>query len=513
MRRRPSTLLAGLAHSGGQLLGVVLAILVSHLIARRLGASPEADAFFLGRRVATSLSEALSQALAVLYIPLVAAHAVRHGAGARRETLRQVAYAALVGVALAAGIALSAGAIVDGLAPEFPEEIAKLARLTLATFGAALPATMACIVFAAAMNVGGRFGAPSTIRQLPRAAIALSLAFAGGNIVLVGAGAYSAAWYLVVVLMLAMYLRSTAPSASGAASSPGEARPSTRAAVGGIAAMVLVIGALSTTLLETAFAAGIGPGGVTELELSQRLGTLLANTLGAALSLVVFAAWSRRSAEGGSGPTTDQFWRAAAIGLMALVPAQCYFALNSDALVDVLLAHGEFTAEDAAAVARSLRWMTLAPLSAFVLRILLVRVLVDPEAPTLRLICIGVVMDIVAKFALFSLLTPSLGIVGIAIAEAIAPVISILLLLALGRRWSPSIGAPQVGGGSRLLAAALAGIAGMLLGARLGQAAGGSIAILPGHAESLAALAGSGLLGGALFLVSIRMLRIPLSVE
>lgn len=339
-KRQFSSMLAGLAHFSGQLLGIALAILVSHLIARRLGASPSADAFFFGRRIATSLIETLNQVMGVLYIPLVAAAALRSAGRFWSVTLRHVAIATLVGSVIAAIIAVSSSPITHLLAPDFTGEGLALARQTLTVFGLALPATMACIVFAAFLNVTGRFGTPSFIRQLPRAMIVATLALATGNIALQGAIAFTAGWYLVMVVMCVMclaVLRAWTPESNSEERK--EERP--RSLAYGTAAILLVIGTLASTWLETAFAAMTGPGGVTMLELSQRLGTLIGNTLATGLSLVVFSIWSRRTAAH-DAPTAVEFWRTTAIGFLALVPIQFYFFLNSAGVVEILLAHGAF---------------------------------------------------------------------------------------------------------------------------------------------------------------------------
>ena len=78
--RRKSLLGSGSAQFAGQFLGLLLAILVSHLIARRMGVGPQADAFLLGRRLITAVTEALNQIVVAVFIPLIAAQAAA-GAG------------------------------------------------------------------------------------------------------------------------------------------------------------------------------------------------------------------------------------------------------------------------------------------------------------------------------------------------------------------------------------------------------------------------------------------------
>lgn len=506
MTRRFSSLLAALSHFGGQLVGIALALLVSHLIARRLGISGEADAFFFGRRIATSLIETLSQVMGIFYIPLVAAHAVRTGQGFLRATLRHAAIAASLGLGLSLLIGIGSAPVVRLLAPGFGPEAAALARQTLTLFGAALPATMACIVLAAFLNVTGRFGMPSTIRQLPRAAIALTLAVAGTNIAVLGAGAFSVAWAFVAAIMLLQCLRIARDWEPDVLTDTATDAARVRPLAAGVSAVLLMVAALASTWLETAFAAQVGQGGVTQLELTQRLGTLPGNTLAMALSLVVFTSWSMRAATG-VRPTASDFWRNIFIGLAALVPIQAYIALHSETLVNLLLGYGEFDAAAAQSVANSLVWMTLAPLSAFVLRMVLVRVVSDPTLPVVRLIAIGVTFDTAAKALLFQAMTPAFGVAGIVTAQAIAPVATLLLMAVLLRGRGVLAGPVRLGREAGLGAAAVAAVAGFVLGRMPFSDAAGS------PAADLGILAASGLLGLALFLVAAKVFRVSVSLH
>lgn len=508
--RRVSSLMAAVSHFGGQLVGIVLALLVSHLIARRLGLGDEADAFFFGRRIATSLIETLSQIMGVFYIPLVAAHAVGQGRSFLKATLRHAAIAAVLGLGLSLLIGLGAAPMVRLLAPGFDGGAATLAGRALTLFGAALPATMACIVLAAFLNVTGRFGMPSTIRQMPRAAVAATLALAGTDIAIRGAGAFALAWFAVAAIMLLQCLRiardwqpeTAAPAAPGAPPAPARVRP----LAAGVSAALLMVAALASTWLETGFAAQVGPGGVTRLELTQRLGTLPGNTLVTALSLVVFTTWATRAAAG-RRPSASDFWRNVFIGLAALLPVQTYVALHSRTLVAFLLGYGRFDAAAVGSVAESLRWMTLAPLGAFVLRMVVVRVLADPTLPVVRLIAVGVGFDTLLKALLFLLLTPAFGVVGIVTAQAISPVVTVGLLVVLLRGSGLLLGPVQLGREAGLAAAAAAGIAGFVLGALPFSG------LEPSMRADFAMLACSGLAGGALFFVIAKVLRVSVDLH
>lgn len=499
---RLSSLTAALSHFGGQVVGIALALLVSHLIARRLGLGAEADAFFFGRRIATSVIEALNQVMGVFYIPIVAAHAIRAGAGFRRATLHHAAIAGLAGLAMFALMGVGAGPIVRLLAPGAEGGAAALARQSLTLFSAALPATMACIVFAAFLNVTGRFGLPSTIRQLPRAAIAATLALATAHIALLGAGAFTLAWFLVAAIMLLQCLRIARDWGPGEGAAPSATRP----VAAGIAAVLLMVASLASTWLETGFAAQVGAGGVTQLELTQRLGTLLGNTLVTALSLVVFTGWSRRLAAGES-LSAGEFWRNVFIGLAALLPVQAFVALHSETLVAFLLGHGRFDAEAVRSVADSLRWMVLAPVSAFLLRMVLVRVLADPGLPVVRLVAVGVIFDTALKALLFRLMTPPLGVTGIVTAQAISPLVTVCLLAVLLRGRGVLAGPVRLGREAGLGLATVLGIGGFVLGALPFPRAQASME------GDLLMLACSGLLGLALFVLTAKVLRVSVSLR
>ena len=524
--RRFSTVLAGLAHFGGQALGFALALLVSLLVARKLGAGTETDAFFLSRRVITGVIETLNQILVVFYIPLIAADAALNSRGFRRAFARRLLVAGLGGCGLAALFILSAPWIVATLAPDFPEAGRRLATQVLAVFGAALPATMISVAFAAFLNVAGRFGAPSSIRQVPRAAIVATLLLASGALAVKAALAFTLGWYLVALVLFVLavpVLRQHALDDHAKSElAPGSAPAAARRAALGTALVLMVLGAFASTWLETYFAAGVGPGGVTTLELGQRLGALLANTLAMALTLAVFARWSRAAGSGaagsgaaGSGGLPAEAGRLGStlvVGLCLLAPVQVFFFVNSGALVDALLDHGRFDAEAARAVAEAIRWMALAPLSAFVLRLVVVRIIVEPGIPVTAWVALGVVADVAAKLVLFYWLTPRLGVAGIMLGQGLAPLVPIALYLALTRRRPGFVGGFALGRSRGLPVAAALGCLGLTLGARLGPA----VADAAGLGGTLAALcvpATSGLIGLAATALALRTLRVPLALD
>jgi peptidoglycan biosynthesis protein MviN/MurJ (putative lipid II flippase) len=521
-RRSRSAVGAALAHFSGQALGVGLALLVSLLVARRLGVGHETDAFFLGRRIITAIVEALNQLLVVFYIPVIAADAALRTDAFRRVFARRALVSGIGGLVLAAALIVSSPTIVAALAPEFPADAQALSARVLAIFSAALPATTACMVFAALLNVADRFGAPSSLRQLPRALIVATLILAGGSLAVKAATAYTVGWYLVALAMLALAVpifRAHADDhadnhAPGRApgnnvSTPARSAPKAH----GLALLALLVGALASTWLETAFAATVGTGGVTTLELGQRIGAFLCNTLAMALTLAVFARWSKAAgAAGVLPPDAPSLARALVTGACLLVPLQAFFFINSEALVATLFSHGRFTPEAAAEVAAAIRWMTLAPLSAFIFRLFVVRLLVAPGAGPVLWISLGVLVDIVVRALVFRWLTPEMGIAGIMIGQSVAPLVPIALCIAALRRRPGFFGGFALGSARGLVVAAALAAAGFLLGASAGAALARSLGLeaLP---AALCALAASCLLGCAAFAGVSRRLGVSVSMD
>ncbi|MHA6346610.1 lipid II flippase MurJ [Roseivivax sp. CAU 1761] len=487
-------LAAGGAQFAAQALGILLAVVVSHLIARRLGAGPEADAFLLGRRLVTSVGEALNQIMIVVFIPLLAARAA---AGETRVRMIGTAGAAALGLGavLAAALIVAAPAIVGLIAPRFDPATAALAAQVVTLLALALPATVATIAFSAYCNVAGHFCLPAMIRQMPRAAMALALLLGAGALAVTAAWAYTIAFLAVALLTLALALRL---EGDGPAAATGRTGP---AAIGrrGSAALLLTLGALAAIWLETLFAARQGVGAVALLDFSQRLGALCGNTLAAALALVVFADLSRRSAAGTSAEIGPRFGSALIAGLALMVPLQLAFLVNAAAIVDVVIAHGEFSEAGARQVTRLLRWMACAPLGALVTRMLLVRILADRGLPIVRLVGGAVALDLLARLGLFALLTPTIGLLAIPVALTVAPVVPVIFLASALRRRGPLGLGAALRSARPVLAASALGSGAIVLGAMLGPGLAGALGPVAGalpKLDSLAQLAGSGLLGG-----------------
>ncbi|MEO1961186.1 MAG: lipid II flippase MurJ, partial [Paracoccus sp. (in: a-proteobacteria)] len=276
------------------------------------------------------------------------------------------------------------------------------------------------------------------------------------------------------------------------------------------AAVVLAGGAMVVLWLETAFAAWTGPGGVAMLEYSQRLGALLGNTLAMALTLVVFADLSRRSAAGETRELDARFNIAVWAGISLMLPVTVGVVVNAPGIIELVLGYGAFeAAEIRAEVVTLTRWMAVAPLGALVVRMLYVRVLADDTLPVVRIALVATIADMVIRAVLFRILVPWLGLTGIPLSLVITPIGPVLIIALWLRRQNvfldlrpASISRPLM---ATSLTASLAIAAGAWLGPLLSQ-----WTALDGKSAALSGLLVSGLAGSAVLGVAVTAFRVRL---
>ncbi|MEM7076946.1 MAG: lipid II flippase MurJ [Pseudomonadota bacterium] len=412
----------------GQLLGLLLALVVSHMIARRLGAGPEADAFILGRRLITSVTESLNQVVAIVFIPMVAAQAAA-GASVWAIVSRTVGPALVCGAGLSMLFLLGASGIVKQLAPAFDPGAREIAQSVIVALSLSFPAVVGSIALVSFCNVQGAFGAPAAVRQIPRAAVAVALALAlGGSVAITAAWAYTIAAYgtAAVMLLIALQLHRQTPC-SGLPRPEGAGAPAL--ARRSLAALMLTTGSLSFLWIETYVAAAQGAGHVTFLEYSQRLGSLLGHTLAAALMLVVFTDLTRRAEAGETSMLGAVFQRATVLGLAMLMPVTLGVVANAGALVELVLNYGSFAGDTGRdRLVLLVQIIATAPVTAWVLRMMYVRIVADRSLPMVRLIALALAADLIARVFLFRVLTPWFGLVGIPLALVLSPMAPMLVL-------------------------------------------------------------------------------------
>ena len=489
----------------GQAFGLVLAVLVSHLIARRLGVGLEADAFILGRRLITAVTETLNQVVSIVFVPLVAAQAAA-GAGLWVILRRAAGPAFLVGALLAVLFIVTAPAIVSIVAADFAEPAKTLAVRVMVALSLALPASVITMALVSYCNINDIFGTPAAMKQLPRAGVAVALILAvEGSVAITAAWAYTGAAFAVVAMILGLILLKTdnAPKAKPVS----DPAPSAATARRGTAAMIIAAAALTFLWMETYVAASLGSGSVATLDYGQRLGALLGNTLATALGLVVFVDLARRAASGEDHTLGTAFRSAAINGVALIIPIAVGVAINAGALVDLILGYGAFSENSQRDdVVRLVQLMAIAPVPALVLRMIYARIVADAALPMVRLLLLAMAVDFSARIVMFWLLTSALGLAGIAVTLICAPVFTgAALIIALRGQGVFGSGMPSLAPMRKMLILSGMTVAALVIGAGLADLLG---AEMRGKSKAALELGLSGGLGIAVALGVILGLRI-----
>ncbi|NVO26666.1 hypothetical protein HJ526_04470 [Donghicola sp. C2-DW-16] len=464
---------AGLSQFLAQLLGLALAVAISVAISHSLGASDQADAFLLGRRLVTGLQELLAQVLTLVFLPMVAMQADR------RALWRLTGWVALAGVGVAVAFAVLSGPIVATIAPEMTGEAAQLAARVIAVLSASLPLALLGVLAGAALNLRGSFGWPALVRLMPRLMVlaVFLLALDAAKAVSWAAMAFVLGNGIALALMVP-FVRAVPARGSTA-----------RAHVA--AALLLVAGGQAALWIETALAARAGVGGVTLLEMAQRVAALLGNTLALALVMPVFAKWTADPA----ARTVRALSSVVTAGLALLILTQGALALFAPRIVADVLGQGAFGPEDQAALLPVLWVMVLPPFATLLARVMVIWLLTRPMAAGARWISVSVAADLVVRSGLGLWLVPQIGVSAVALGMVLGPMASACVLGAVC--WS-DVRAARIGAGPVIAA-------GLGLGAIAVAAWGLSLVWQnTGALGSLAGMAAAGLVGLAVFLAVLR---------
>lgn len=429
---------AGAVQALAQLIGLALAVAISVAISHRLGTSPEADAFYLGRRLVTGLQEILVQVLSLVFLPMIAMQASPRGLA------KLATWVALGGIAIALVFALGAKFVVTAIAPTLTGDAAVLAERVIMVLSASLPLALLGVLAGSALNLAGWFAWPAMLRLLPRVLVLTvfllalgaqdsvtwaALAFVGGN--------------AVALLLMLPFLRS------------GPAVPSARPQIG--AALILVVGAQAALWFETAMAARAGVGGVALLEMAQRVGALLGNTLALAVLVPVFAKWT------GSPElrTPQYFWRVVSGGATVLILVQGTLIYNAPKIVEQVLGQGAFEVAAQTQLTPVLLIMGFAPFATFLSRAFVIWVLTRQGKNAIGLVALSVLVDLAVRACAGGWMLPTMGVGAVALGMVLGPCAVALLLWARNRddlcRAELSL-SPLLGAGFGLMAAIASGL-------------------------------------------------------
>jgi putative peptidoglycan lipid II flippase len=471
-----------------------LGFLEKLLLAYLFGTGPEVDAFLVAYSLPFSAYVVLREVVKPAFVPTF----LRIRQESERDALRLLAVSGtvlllLLALATAAGMAL-AGPLVALAAPGFgPEQQALAVRLTRIVMPALLLLGLSTLT-TAALYARKQFVLPAlgeaSFRLGP---IAFLLLVGGVPAAAAGVALGSVGKLLIEGFGLRRHVAAIRPSLDVAF---GPVRTVGRLAAPLLAALFLSL--FVGPLVENAFASREGVGGVAALayarKIAETLTTILPYTLG--LVLLPFSAEmaARRDAAALSATLSGAlralilFFLPVAIGLMVL----------REPFVRLLLERGAFTATSTALTAWPLLFYSLALLP-FALEVVIIQFFFarqDTLTPVL-----ADATTFVLNVALIALLSPSLGLGGIALAAALAKVVKVLSLLVLFQRRVPvfRLGAlapfaARMAVAGLAAAAVLLALAGMVQG----QVMAGGTLLLVAYL-----VAGAALGGGTFFLVTL----------
>ncbi len=421
-------------------IGLLLSILLSVLLANRLGVASGTDAFFLARRVVIGIVEALRQVITTIYIPplLKAIHQSKEDdmrAAWHHHVRRLLVLATLTGI----GLALLAPAFISLLAPGFNAEYRALTVELFRLFAFIVPLGILTALFTSLMHASRRFALPEIAAQLPRLFIIIALLLfippLGVVSLTVAMVIGSVVGFVLLILPVVRVLRQQSNDNQTPASA-GELKVHGR-----ILPMLLLQGLnQASAWIDIAFASLLGLGAVSILEYGQRLAELMPGLFGATVATVMYAELSRRAVSGGANALREQLIRAKRAGLFVLLPLAAFLWIGAELMVDIVLQHGRFDAAAADTAVQVLRWYTPTSVFTFLISMMMAALFADHNAPHLKFAASVAVTGVLLRLICVAVFSQLYGIAGIALSISVS---SGLLLtftyLFLWRHWGPLI--------------------------------------------------------------------------
>ncbi len=485
---------AGLARAGAVVSGAFLASRIlgyvrTVVIGTTFGAGPELDAFFAAFRLpdlifqlvaAGAMSSALIPVLAGLFATDESARAWRLVA-----TVANLVLIVLTGLAILA-FAL-APVLVRFLAPGFDDVgLARTTELTRIMLIAPVLLALGAVA-TSALNAAGRFAASAM------APIAYNVAIIAGAVLLgpsigvhaLAVGTVVGAFGHVAIQVLPLRSAGFRPSRSIELSDPAARRVLTL-----LAPRAIGLGASQITfIVMTALASSLGDGAVTAYAIAFALLQIPLGVIGVPLGVVIFPSMAREVALGSTAAYVGLVTRSVRVLLFVMLPITALGIALRFQVVELLFGYGRF---DAAAIADTAATLAafLAGLGAHAAIAVLARAFYarqDTRTPVL-----AAVVAVVVNTALGVVLVGPFGLVGLALAIAVAAWIEAAMLLVLLERHEGAfaIGPVLRGLVESGVGAAAAGLIAGLVVAWLGASVGPSapkLVILLGAAAATSA--------------------------
>ncbi len=430
------------------------------LLAYRVGAGPDADAYYAAFQIPDLLNYLLAGgALSIAFLPLYTRRRTTQAAAGSADELLAVVLGTLTGIAVAATAALWwwAPELID---IQFPNFDAPTRALTTRLTRIVLPAQIFFVaggIVNATLLSHGRFGA----------AAAAPLLYNGGIIVgglllapLLANPVEGFSWGAMIGAILGPFL---APliDARGRVRLAARFSPTHRDFLGYLwLAAPLMIGQTLLTVdewYERWFGGLLEPGTIAHLSYARRLMLVPVAVVGQAIAAAALPAMSRMWADGKNRDLDKLVQQTLQTGVVLAILAASIFFLFAEELVAVIYRRGAFTSEDAVAVSAILAILSLA-VPGWITQQIITRAFYA-RSDTWRPMILGTLFALGA-IPLYVFLGNRYGAIGLAAAPAIAMSANALATLVMARIMH---GAPDLAAlastGARTLIIAVAAIA------------------------------------------------------
>lgn len=404
--------------------GVFLALAIAILIPAKFGVTAETDAFFLARMIIVGMTTIIFDSSPAILVPSFAAMAVASGAAhLKRTALTYSAVGAGIGLGLAGLIVLGSPGLMGAVSAS--EETRRLGAALLRIFSFCLPFALGAVACRAYFEARQKPAVPAATQSFNRLFLAFGLIMLTPPLTLTGLSyLFTAGWAAALGVLLVLMMR-TGPQAT-APQTPAEPA-SQQIRQRALAMLVLLISSQIGNLLKAYFAAQTFEGGLTVIELSQRLVNIVPTIIMASLYTIYLADWSHRAAK--APLRMNILGDALLLGAILLAPIAIFFGVNAHTIVDLIYNHGAFTDEDAATVSRLILLFTPTAFLTFASNIAYVHLFASARRPIILPLTIIVILENAIRLAALALGVTWMGLSGIPIGGAVTLLLTTLLVV------------------------------------------------------------------------------------
>ena len=485
------------------LIGKVLGLVRDMLLGSHFATGTAANAFLAASRIPRNFFDAIfASAISASFIPVFNEYVEKKG---KQEALR-LFHAFVTLVALATAVlsvlgAASASPLVAFLADGFDAETASLCAKLLRLLFPTVFFTGIAFSLVGVLQSFGEFTIPALLSTVSNGVIVLYYLFFCDRFGIVGlAAAFLLGWAMQVLVQLPALHR------FGVRYRPALRHEGLRKV------FFLSLPVLLSTWVQplnltvaTKYASRLNGGAAASaLEYANTLYTIVAGVFVLSVANVMFPDFSRMSARAERGALEESLKNTLGVMLFLLTPMAVGMSVLAEPIVRLIYERGAWGEESTALTAGALAYLSLGMLG-YGVQIILSRAYYAEQKGKMPLLAGA--LSVLSNFALCELLSPVLGLRGLAIASAVSLTVpAAVLFAALARRYGALMSRDALwDAGKMVLCAAVMGAAVYVLRTALAGA-------LPDRmAGRLAAVALPVLMGAALYLVLAWLLRVSVT--